>query len=132
VILVDTSVWVAHFRKGSLDLFEVLSNGLALVHPFIVGELACGNLTNRARILSDLQSLPSAVRASDDEVMHLIETRKLWGFGIGWIDGHLLGSALLSTCWLWTLDRKLLRAASAARVKLYRATRDYNEVGEEK
>ena len=122
MILVDTSVWIAHFRKGSPSLSELLSNGLILVHPFIVGELACGNLRNRTRILSDLEVLPSAASATNGEVMRLIEARKLWGLGIGWIDGHLLASALLSTCWLWTLDRRLLRAATAGGVELYRPT----------
>jgi predicted nucleic acid-binding protein len=119
VILADTSVWIAHFRKSSPSLSELLGKGLALVHPFIVGELACGNLRNRTRILADLQALPSAASATDGEVMQLIEARKLWGLGIGWIDGHLLASALLSNCRIWTLDRKLLRAAAAAGVELY-------------
>jgi predicted nucleic acid-binding protein len=98
---------------GSLD------EGLVLVHPFVVGEVACGNLRNRARILTDLQELRSAVLATHEEVMRLIEERKLWGLGIGWIDGHLLASALLSNCRFWTLDRRLGRAAAAAAVKLY-------------
>ena len=119
MILVDTSVWIAHFRKGSQHFAELLSNSLALVHPFIVGELACWNLSNRARILSDLQALPSARSATHNEVIQLIEARKLWGLGIGWVDGHLLASALLSACPLWTLDRRLLRAAAAAGVELY-------------
>jgi len=119
VILVDTSVWIFHFRKGSQHLAELLSNSLALVHPFIVGELACGNLSNRARIMSDLQALPFARSATHNEVMQLIEARKLWGLGIGWVEGHLLASALLSSCPLWTLDRRLLRAAAAAGVETY-------------
>ncbi|HLI30017.1 MAG TPA: PIN domain-containing protein [Terriglobia bacterium] len=120
MILVDSSVWVAHFRKGSPALSELLDDGLALAHPFIVGELACGNLRNRSRILGDLEALPSATSATNGEVMRLIEARKLWGLGIGWIDGHLLASALLSACRLWTLDRRLLRAAATAGVELYR------------
>lgn len=119
MILVDTSVWVAHFRKGSPSLSELLSDGLALVHPFIVGELACCNLKNHARIMGDLEALPCAASATNGEVMRLIEARKLWGLGIGWIDSHLLASALLSTCPLWTLDRSLLRAAATAGVELY-------------
>jgi hypothetical protein len=71
--------------------------------------------------LSDLEALPSAVLATHEEVMRLIEDRKLWGLGIGWIDGHLLASALLSNCELWTLDTRLARAAAAAGVKLYRS-----------
>lgn len=120
MILVDTSVWIAHFRKGGSKLGELLSEALVLVHPFVRGELACGNLKNRARILSDLEALPSAVSATHEEVMRLVELRKLWGLGIGWIDGHLLASALLSNCQFWTLDGRLVRAAATAGVKLYR------------
>ena len=93
---------------------------MVLAHPFVVGELACGNLKNRTRILSDLEALPSAVSATHEEVMRLIEDRKLWGLGIGWIDTHLLASALLSNCQFWTLDGRLVRAAAAGGVKLYR------------
>jgi hypothetical protein len=120
MILVDTSVWINHFRKGGSNLRELLSKDLVLVHPFVVGELACGNLKNRARILSDLEALPSAVSATHEEAMRLTEGRKLWGLGIGWIDAHLLASALLSNCQFWTLDERLVRAATAARVALYR------------
>jgi hypothetical protein len=120
MILVDTSIWIAHFRKGGSRLAELLSEGLVLVHPFIVGELACANLKNRARILSDLEVLPCALSATHEEVMRLIEDRKLWGLGIGWIDAHLLASALLSDCQLWTMDRRLVRAAAASGAKLYR------------
>jgi len=120
MILVDTSVWIAHFRKGGSKLGELLSEALVLAHPFVVGELACGNLRNRARILKDLETLPSAVYATHEEVMGLIEDRELWGLGIGWIDAHLLASALLSNCQFWTMDRRLVRAATAAGVRLYR------------
>jgi predicted nucleic acid-binding protein len=119
VILVDTSLWIAHFRKGAPGLGELLRDGLVLVHPFVVGELACGNLRNRARILADLEALPSALSATHEEAMRLIEDRKLWGLGIGWIDGHLLAASLLSSCQLWTLDRRLRRAAGEAGVKLH-------------
>ena len=120
MILVDTSAWIAHFRKGGSNLGGLLDEALVVVHPFVIGELACGNLKNRARILSDLEALPPAVCATHEEVMRLLEVRKLWGFGIGWIDAHLLASALLSDCQFWTLDGRLVRAAAAAGVKLYR------------
>jgi hypothetical protein len=120
MILVDTSVWIAHFRKSGSQLGELLREALVMVHPFVRGELACGNLKNRASILSDLEALPSAVSATHEEVMRLLEVRKLWGLGIGWIDAHLLASALLSDCQFWTLDGRLVRAAAAAGVKLYR------------
>ena len=88
-----------------------LSEGLVLMHPFVSGELACGNLRNRATILSDLHALPPAKLASSTEVLRLIEDRRLWGRGLGWVDVHLLASALLSHCGFWTLDKKLGEAA---------------------
>src|SRR2546428_11179211 len=69
MILVDTSVWIDHFRKGSSLLAELLSEASVLIHPFVIGELACGNLKNRTRILGDLQALPSAVSAAHEEVL---------------------------------------------------------------
>ena len=119
MILADTSVWVEHFRAGNA-LGELLYESLVLTHPFVIGELACGNLRNRARILADLEALPLAVCASDEEARRLVEDRGLWGRGIGWIDVHLLASALLTGCRLWTLDRPLRRAATAAGAHLYR------------
>jgi predicted nucleic acid-binding protein len=112
MVLVDTSVWIAHFREGQPLLAELLSDGLVLMHSSVSGELACGNLKDRASILSDLGALPSAHRASDAEVMSLIEDRRLWGKGLGWIDAHLLAAALLSGCRLWTLDKRLKMAAA--------------------
>jgi hypothetical protein len=111
MVLADTSVWIAHFREGQPVLADLLSDGLVLMHPFVVGELACGNLSRRTPILSDLTTLPVATRASDDEVMRLVEDRRLWSKGLGWIDAHLLASALLSHCRLWTLDKRLGSAA---------------------
>jgi len=119
MILVDTSVWIDHFRTGGSKLGDLLRQSLVRVHPFVIGELACGNLKAWARILSDLEALPSALSATHEEVIRLVEARKLWGLGMGWIDVHLLASALLSNCQLWTLDGKLVQAASAAGVKLY-------------
>ena len=114
MVLVDTSVWIQHFRKGERALADLLSDGLVLMHPFVAGELACGNLRNRSAILTDLRALPSATLALDAEVERLIEDRKLWGKGLGWVDAHLLASALLSHCAFWTLDKKL--AAIAAKL----------------
>ena len=119
MILVDTSVWIAHFREAGSKLPPLLSEGLVMVHPFVVGELACGNLKNRDRILSDLQALPPAVPATHEEALRLVGDRKVWGTGLGLIDAHLLASALLSGAELWTLDEKLDRAAAAASVKRY-------------
>jgi predicted nucleic acid-binding protein len=108
--LVDTSIWIEHFRRGMRDLADRLSEGLVLTHPWVCGELACGYLKNRAAILSDLAALPLVQVATDAEVLHLIEERGLWGRGLGWVDCHLITSALLSHCRLWTLDKKLAQA----------------------
>lgn len=111
MVLVDTSVWIAHFRHGEPVLADLLSEGLVLTHPFVSGELACGNLKQRAVTLSNLHALPEAVTATTSEVLKLIGDRRLWGRGLGWIDVHLLASALLSNCRLWTLDNRLAAAA---------------------
>lgn len=107
MILVDTSVWVEHFRSGSVGLERFLNDGQVICHPYIIGELACGNLKNRAQILSLLQELPAASCADDDEVIGFIEDHKLIGKGLGYIDIHLLMSALLTQVPLWTLDKRL-------------------------
>jgi predicted nucleic acid-binding protein len=116
MVLADTSVWIQHFRRGEPTLADRLSEGLVLMHPFVSGELACGNLKSRVAILSDLHALPSAKLASNTEVLQLIEDRRLWGRGLGWVDVHLLASALLSHCGFWTLDRKLGEAAMELRL----------------
>lgn len=100
-------------------LHRLLNEGAVLMHPFVVGELACGNLKDRASILRDLEALPSVVCATHAEVMRLLEYWALWGSGIGWIDAHLLASALLSQCRLWTLDERLNRSAAGIGVILY-------------
>ena len=107
MVLVDTSVWVAHLRRGHIGLEALLSEGHVVCHPFIVGELACGNLKNRSEILSLLQALPLATPAEHEEVMQFIENYSLMGKGLGYIDMHLLASAILSRVPLWTLDKKL-------------------------
>jgi predicted nucleic acid-binding protein len=107
MVLVDTSVWVTHLRKGNIGLEALLNEGHVVCHSFIVGELACGNLKNRSQILSLLYALPTATHAEHGEVMQLIEDRGLMGKGLGYIDMHLLASAILSKVPLWTLDKKL-------------------------
>jgi hypothetical protein len=112
MVLVDTSVWVAHLQKG-IGVFETLLNeGDVICHPLIVGELACGNFKNRAEILSLLQTLPMAIQAEHEEVMHFIENHSLMGKGLGYIDIHLLASAMLTKVSLWTLDKKLSTISS--------------------
>lgn len=120
MILVDTSVWIRHFRLGDAVLAGLLEDGLVLMHPFVIGELSCGNLKNRQTALRWLRALPSAVEAGDGEVAALVEGRKLWGRGIGWVDAHLLASARLSGCRLWSLDACLASAAPHAGVTAFR------------
>ena len=111
MMLADTSIWIKHFRHNEPTLANHLSDGLVLMHPCVAGELSCVNLRNRAAILSDFRALPPATVASNSEVLRLIDDRRLWGRGLGWIDAHLLASALLSNCRLWTLDVRLAKAA---------------------
>ena len=111
MVLVDTSVWVAHLQHGDIGLEGFLHGGRVVCHPFIVGELACGNLRNRSEIISLLQRLPGAIQAGHEEVMRFIEHYGLMGKGLGYIDMHLLASAILTKVPLWTLDKKLNEVA---------------------
>lgn len=111
MILVDTSVWVEHLRHGLPRLATLLQDGEVLIHPWVIGELACGNLRNRSQVLELLQGLPAATVASDAEVLLLIERDRLMGRGIGYVDAHLLASAQLSYCRMWTQDRRLAAVA---------------------
>ena len=113
MILVDTSVWIDHLRKGDAELAQALEAGGVMTHPFIIGELACGNLANRNSILALLRTLPAAQVATDDEVSGFIQRRKLMGRDIGYIDVHLLASiALTHGSRLWTRDKRLAAVAS--------------------
>jgi len=119
VILVDTSVWVG-FLRGSREvsrLADLLEEGEVCLHPWVRGELALGRLGPRRRnLLSDLRLLPAVPVLPDEEVVEMVDARSLAGRGIGWVDAHLLASALLSGSSLWTLDRSLLVAARDLRV----------------
>ncbi len=107
MILVDTSVWVEHLRSGLPKLALLLDEERVAVHSFVIGELACGNLKNRDEILHLLTALPEAARVGDAEVLEMIERRRLMGQGLGWVDMHLLASALICTLGIWSLDRRL-------------------------
>jgi predicted nucleic acid-binding protein len=108
VILLDTSVWIDHLRQGDARVTLALQSGLALAHPFVIGELACGNLKSRTTLLDLLASLPKARAAQDQEVLYFIERHKLMGQGIGYIDAHLLAAtALTEGARLWTRDKRL-------------------------
>lgn len=117
MVLVDTSVWVSHLREMNVDLADLLNAGKVACHPFIVGELACGNLNNRTTILSLLEALPMAAAVEHEEVLAFIEGHGLMGKGLGYVDVQLLASAVLSRHPIWTLDRKLEQAADLLHVK---------------
>jgi predicted nucleic acid-binding protein len=117
MVLVDTSVWVQHFREGSAALTDLLNNGEVAFHPFIIGELACGNLKNRTMILSLLESLPMSIVADHEEVLEFIERNKLMGTGLGYVDVHLMTSAILTGIPLWTLDKRLEQTAAMLHCK---------------
>jgi predicted nucleic acid-binding protein len=116
IVLVDTSVWVAHLRHGGVGLNLLLTEGRVLCHPFIVGELACGNLRRRSEILTYLQALPQAIPAKHEEVLQLIENYHLMGKGLGYVDMHLLASVILTKVTFWTLDKKLNKVAVELRL----------------
>ncbi len=109
--LVDTSIWVDHFHRGSPTLRELLRDAEVMVHPFVVGELALGEIENRAEIMGLLHNLPEVGIAAHAEVIHLVESRHLGGSGIGWIDAHLIASAMIARARLMTKDKVLLKVA---------------------
>ncbi|MDQ3447515.1 MAG: type II toxin-antitoxin system VapC family toxin [Pseudomonadota bacterium] len=108
MILVDTSVWVDHLRRGDSRLADLLDRGVVTTHPFVVGEIACGNLSDRSAVLILLQELPAVVAADNDEALGFIERHSLYGKGIGYVDVHLLAAvALTHDARLWTRDKRL-------------------------
>ena len=111
MVLVDTSIWITHLREGSARLRELLRDGQVVCHPFIVGELALGNMRNRAEILALLQALAVTPTVSLQELLYFVEQHRLTGTGIGFVDTHLLASALLSKLPLWTTDARLRAVA---------------------
>lgn len=112
MILPDTSVWIDHLRRGEPALRVALEDQQVLIHPFVVGELACGNLRRRDEVLELLARLPQAPVATEREAHELVERRALTGKGIGWIDVHLLAStALAAPAILWTHDKRLAAVA---------------------
>jgi hypothetical protein len=111
MILVDSSVWMGHFRRVEPRLEALLEHELVALHPFVLGELACGNLPKRAETIFYFEKLPVAAVASEPEVRHLLESRRFWGTGLGWVDMHLLASAVIGEMRLWTADRGMAAAA---------------------
>jgi len=113
MILVDTSVWIDHLRRGDAILTDLLQTGQVLVHPFVIGELALGSLKNRSHILGALSNLKQPTLPSHTEVMLFIEHNRLHGKGIGYVDAHLLAAVKLTqAARLWTGDKRLQAIAS--------------------
>jgi len=113
VILVDTSIWINHLREGHSTLFRLLEHGLVLTHPWVIGELALGHLSQRREVIRLLTGLSQATVATTDEILTLIERRQLHGLGIGYVDAQLLAATQLTPdARLWTQDKRLAAAAS--------------------
>jgi predicted nucleic acid-binding protein len=119
VILADTSVWIQHFRHKENVFGKFLKDSLIVLHPFVIGELACGFLAARKSTLDLMMNLPAIRCADDSEALYMIERHSLMGRGLGYIDIHLLAAARLSKASLWTLDKALLRAANECGVGLH-------------
>jgi predicted nucleic acid-binding protein len=117
MVLIDTSIWIAHLRSGSNRLERMLLDGLVVIHPYSIGELACGNIKDRHKVLDLLRELPQAPVADPTEVFQFTDAHHLWGKGLGWIDVHLLASAKLLNAPLWTADKALRTSARALRVE---------------
>ncbi len=112
MILIDTSIWVDHLRAADAHLHQLLTDGRVLTHPFIIGELALGNLKQRTTTLTSLRELPQTAIADDDEVSDFIDRYALFGSGIGYVDAHLLAAVRLTAgTALWTRDKRLLSVA---------------------
>jgi predicted nucleic acid-binding protein len=112
MILVDTSVWVDHLRSPESNLIEVLEQSQVCMHPYVMGEIACGSFRSRSKVLEAMHGLPQVLMAEPDEVLHFIDERRLMGKGIGYVDASLLASCVLdSNTKLWTRDKRLAAVA---------------------
>ena len=113
-VLADTSIWIDHFRRVDARLAGLLDHGDIVIHPFVIGELLLGSVSKVSAMLNNLNRLPKATIASNDEVLGLIVRRKLSGLGIGYVDAHLLAAARLTAgAELWTRDNGLRSVAEA-------------------
>ena len=112
MILVDTSVWIDHFRSGDTHLSTLLDHAMVQTHDFIIGEIACGNLKNRQQTLYLLSCLPRCTATSPGETLFFIERHGLMGRGIGYIDASILASAALVQANLWSRDKRLMALAT--------------------
>lgn len=112
MLLVDTSVWIDHLRSDDARLAKLLGEELVATHPFVIGELACGNLQNRRELLHLLEQLPQIEPIAHHEALALLDAHQLMGRGLGWVDIHLLGAAMVAGVRLWTRDRRLHQAGA--------------------
>jgi len=110
-VLADTSIWIDFLHEGDRDMAELLGRNAIDMHPCVLGELACGNLGNRKAFFEGAAHLPQALAARDEEVLAFLESHRLYGLGLGWVDAHILASALISGDRLWTRDKALGKAA---------------------
>ncbi len=112
-VLADTSVWIDHFRSENPRFVNLLDNREVLIHPMVIGELACGNLSNRSATLEILSELPAIQAIEYGDILDFIEHNRLMGKGIDYVDVHLLASvAMADSAWLWSHDRRLMDAAT--------------------
>ncbi len=109
--LIDTSIWINHLRNRNEILVQLLEDNQVYIHPFIIGEIACGNLKNRKEVINLLKQLPEAVITTHKEAINYLDQHKLSGKGIGWIDIHLLSSCALTSIKLFTVDKRLQKIA---------------------
>lgn len=129
MILVDTSIWIGHLRSGNSRLADLLDRSQVLAHPFVIGELACGNLRKREEILRLLTDLPQSPVASPAEALHFIEGNQLMGLGIGYIDIHLFAAtALAENALLWTDDKRLKQSCQQDETGVWRITPGLSEI----
>ena len=111
MILIDTSVWADHLREAEPGLVTLLNEGSVLIHPFVIEEIACGNLPDREETLELLHSLPEAPTVEHSEVLDLITNERLYGTGLGSVDVHLIASARLAGAKIWSKDKAFSREA---------------------
>lgn len=127
MIVVDTSIWIDHFRYGDKELKKIIEDDRLLCHPFVIGELALGSLRERDAVIAFLTSQREAVVATHAEVMTVIERHSIFSMGIGYTDAHLLTSTLLDRrSSLWTRDKRLAAAALKVGASVYLPTQNLN------
>jgi predicted nucleic acid-binding protein len=113
VIVIDSSIWIDHLNHGDPIVLKLLSDEAALMHPFVLGEIALSFLQHRRTVLAELGKLPSPAIADDHEVINMVETKRIFGSGIGYVDAHLIAACLLTSgTYLWTRDRRLADVAA--------------------